>query len=317
MAPMTTSCPLVELDATAANQSLLMASRDDVDSSCIKTGTPSNTTSAPHDSKLPSNDNRASAPPRPALSSVFVDNVGNKRRLSQSSTPVAPPTKRVRQKVDDDKENGEGSIHQGYRTTATSSDPSYQSTGSTLIYGTPISPEDVDDAQTSSTNNLGPPLNSEQQRVVDLILQGRNTLYTGPAGSGKSVILRSFVEKLQQKEGKQVDVIASTNLSTCTVDGQTLWSYAGWKRQDYSKSLNKLVAPGHDTIAWKRMCQTDVLVIVDVSMLANHQLERLSAVMKAAREGLAGSDKPFGGVQVVATGDVRTCCSTFSVSDFH
>jgi hypothetical protein len=39
-------------------------------------------------------------------------------------------------------------------------------------------------------------------------------------------------------------------------------------------------------------------------MIENHLLERLSVVMKAAREEHESSDKPFGGVQVVVTGDV-------------
>jgi hypothetical protein len=47
---------------------------------------------------------------------------------------------------------------------------------------------------------------------------------------------------------------------------------------------------------------TDVLVIDEISMIENLQFERLNEVMKASRAGKATG--PFGGVQVVVTGDV-------------
>jgi ATP-dependent DNA helicase PIF1 len=79
--------------------------------------------------------------------------------------------------------------------------------------------------------------------------------------------------------------------------------------------LHELVETGHGSAAWKKILRTDVLVIDEVSMLENHQLERLSAVMKAARKGLERSDQPFGGVQVVVTGDVRAHCPSSFVGD--
>ena len=150
----------------------------------------------------------------------------------------------------------------------------------------------------------GPPLSDEQQRVVDLVLQGHNVFYTGPAGSGKSVVLRSLKTELENHR-KRVFIVAPTNLAAYNVDAQTTWTYAGWTPRDFEKPLPELEEAGRDKVVSDRFRQTDVLVFEEISMLENHHIERLSAVMKAARRDCEGGDKPFGGVQVVVTGDVR------------
>jgi adenylylsulfate kinase-like enzyme len=43
-------------------------------------------------------------------------------------------------------------------------------------------------------------LNEEQQAVSDLVVkQGRSVFFTGPAGTGKSVLLRHIIQSLQTK----------------------------------------------------------------------------------------------------------------------
>jgi len=53
------------------------------------------------------------------------------------------------------------------------------------------------------------------------------------------------------------------------------------------------------------MNKTDVLVIDEISMVENNFFTRLNEVMKAAR----GSSQPFGGVQLVVTGDVSVAAT--------
>jgi DNA replication protein DnaC len=64
-------------------------------------------------------------------------------------------------------------------------------------------------------------LNEEQQKGVDLILDGRNVFYTGPAGTGKSHVLRAFVGQLEA-QGKHVYITAPTNLAALKIGGVTL-----------------------------------------------------------------------------------------------
>lgn len=127
--------------------------------------------------------------------------------------------------------------------------------------------------------------------------------YTGSAGTGKSTILKAFVPKLRE-QGKKVQIIAPTNLAAYNVGGQTLHTFAGWKFNSNKKKLDELKRAAHGKKQWKKFNEIDVLVIDEISMIDNPTLERLNEVMKASRSGRTEADRPFGGVQVVVTGDV-------------
>lgn len=63
--------------------------------------------------------------------------------------------------------------------------------------------------------------------------------------------------------------------------------------------LEDLEAAAHGKRVWRRFKDTDVLVIDEISMMENHHFERLNKIMRHA----LNSHKPFGGVQLVVTGD--------------
>lgn len=152
--------------------------------------------------------------------------------------------------------------------------------------------------------DTGPPLVLEQQRVVDLILAGRNVFYTGSAGSGKSTILKSAVRQLQQR-GKRVKIVAPTNLAALNVGGVTTWSYAGWTVQSMKRDIDKLMKSAMGDKSWARFDETDVLIIDEISMIENLFFERMNMVIKASRGEKYGGG-PFGGMQLIVTGDVRS-----------
>jgi hypothetical protein len=147
-----------------------------------------------------------------------------------------------------------------------------------------------------------PVLKAEQQKVVDLILQGHNVFYTGSAGCGKSTILKAFVKQLQVR-GKSVKIVAPTNLAALNVGGVTTWNFAGWTPDSLKKPLDKLMQAAHGNEVWERFDKVDVLVIDEISMVENLLFERLNYIMKASRGEKYGGG-PFGGVQIVVTGDV-------------
>lgn len=147
-----------------------------------------------------------------------------------------------------------------------------------------------------------PKLSAQQKYVVDLIVEGgKNVFYTGSAGCGKSTILKAFVNKLKAK-GKRVKIIAPTNLAALNVNGQTTWAFAGWTPDSMKKPLDALKSAAHGKEIWKRFDSTDVLVIDEISMVENLQFERLNEIMKASLGGKRTG--PFGGTQVIVTGDV-------------
>ncbi|KAJ9165282.1 ATP-dependent DNA helicase [Coniochaeta hoffmannii] len=143
-----------------------------------------------------------------------------------------------------------------------------------------------------------PPLCAEQQQLVDLILQGNNVFYTGSAGCGKSTVLRAFVRRLRAM-GKHVDIVAPTGKAALQVNGKTTWTYLGMRPEHNKEGLKFWRERAHGKLVWKRLEKTDVLVIDEISMIENFHLERINEMMKAARD----PGKPFGGAQVVVTGD--------------
>ena len=160
-------------------------------------------------------------------------------------------------------------------------------------------PESIDIQNEWNTGpRTEPQLCDEQLELVDLIMKGRNVFYTGSAGCGKSTVLRDFVARLKAR-GSTVYIIAPTGKAALEVRGVTLYSYAGWTPDILKKPMKKLEQNAHKRRNWRRMNNTDVLIIDEVSMVENHILERLNRVMKSAR----GKNKPFGGVQIIATGD--------------
>ena len=199
------------------------------------------------------------------------------------------------QKIDDHA-NAQPSVHLDHsshlpHTTQSVADPTRQTV-----------PPDPD--QTSAPVDTGPPLVPEQQHVVNLILSGRNVFYTGSAGCGKSTVLKAFVRQLQAL-GKRVRIVAPTNLAALNVGGITTWSYAGWTVNSMKKDIDKLMQAAFGDKSWDRFDETDVLVIDEISMIENLFFERLNMVIKAARGEKYGGG-PFGGMQVIVTGDVSS-----------
>lgn len=102
-----------------------------------------------------------------------------------------------------------------------------------------------------------------------------------------------------QDQGKCVRIVAPTGKAALDINGTTTWTYAGWTPSHFKEPLEKLVKAAHGRFVSKRFRDTNVLVIDEISMVENHLLQRLDAVMKEAR----GSADAFGGVQLVVTGE--------------
>lgn len=144
-----------------------------------------------------------------------------------------------------------------------------------------------------------PPLCEEQQRIVDLATTGCNIFYTGSAGCGKTRVLKTIKAALKA-QGKEVRVMAPTGKAALAVEGTTTWSFAGLRPEDNKKTMAALrsYAAGNKYVR-KRFHRTDTIIIDEVSMVENLHLERINQVMQAGRF----DDRPFGGVQVILTGD--------------
>lgn len=134
-----------------------------------------------------------------------------------------------------------------------------------------------------------------QGLALEIMLSGESVLLTGPAGAGKTFVLNQFI-KLAKSEGKHVSVTATTGLAATHLGGTTIHSWAGIGVTDelpngFAEHLGK----GRKEIIEK----TDVLIIDEISMLHDYRLDMVDEACRLVRR----KDIPFGGIQVIMSGD--------------
>lgn len=136
----------------------------------------------------------------------------------------------------------------------------------------------------------------DQGLALEVLLAGEHVLLTGPAGSGKTYVLNQFI-KLAKHDGKKVSVTATTGLAATHLGGTTIHSWSGIGIHDeLPNNFADHVSKGRREIIEK----TDVLIIDEISMLHDFRLDMIDDACRLVRER---PDEPFGGIQVVMSGD--------------
>lgn len=141
-------------------------------------------------------------------------------------------------------------------------------------------------------------LTSEQDYILQQAINGTSLFYTGSAGTGKSILLKSIIKALRAKYKENVSVTASTGLAACNIGGITLHSFAGvgLAAEEVNHLFKKLK---RNRKAYQRWLTTKVLIIDEISMVDGHLLNKLNELAKKVRK----SRLPFGGIQLIACGD--------------
>jgi ATP-dependent exoDNAse (exonuclease V) alpha subunit len=134
-----------------------------------------------------------------------------------------------------------------------------------------------------------------QGLALEIMLSGESVLLTGPAGAGKTFVLNQFI-RLAKSEGRHVSVTATTGLAATHLGGTTIHSWAGIGVSDYiPQGFADHIAKGRREIIEK----TDVLIIDEISMLHDYRLDMVDEACRLVRR----KDEPFGGIQVIMSGD--------------
>ena len=143
-------------------------------------------------------------------------------------------------------------------------------------------------------------LTEEQRDAVDRVAHGRNVFLTGPAGTGKSVVLRAIILQCRNQHGDaRVGVTGSTGLAAFALGGATVHAWAGLPLE--AETMPRLALERHArSLALDTLQTARVLIIDEVSMLSGALLDALERVLRDVR----ASETPFGGVQVVLCGDM-------------
>ncbi len=126
--------------------------------------------------------------------------------------------------------------------------------------------------------------------------EGHNVFLTGPAGSGKTYVLNQLI-RLKKHDGKHVSVTATTGLAASHLGGSTIHSWSGIGVHDeLPHSFIENLSKGRREIIEK----TDTLIIDEISMMHDFRLDMVDTVCRLVRKK---PDEPFGGIQVIMSGD--------------
>jgi len=143
----------------------------------------------------------------------------------------------------------------------------------------------------------GGDLDERQREAHDAALRGESVFVTGGAGVGKSTVLLRIIESLRGKlgdaDGSKVAVAAATGRAAIVVGGHTLHHLAGIGVPRYVSDFWKMSSRKE---FWEGL---DVLVIDEISMFSGEFLDNMDRHLRRIRK----SDEPFGGLQLVLSGD--------------
>jgi len=141
-------------------------------------------------------------------------------------------------------------------------------------------------------------LNFEQERALTSFKAGKSIFLTGPAGTGKSVTLGKIKEYCLNTN-KKFGITATTGTAAFLLGGKTLHSFLGiGLAKESAEEIFKYVRYKLPHVA-TRLRECEVLIIDEISMLDAELFDKISEYLKYLRK----NNKPFGGLQLVLTGD--------------
>ncbi len=149
--------------------------------------------------------------------------------------------------------------------------------------------------------------NKLNDRVLDALIErvedGKNILITGQAGTGKTYTLNRLLKWLQ-KNNYDVGLAGSTGAAAINIGGTTIHRMFGINRASSVEEFlslmkhEKYIRNNHKKRV-EELLEFDIIIIDEISMVGSSLLELIDFILRKA----SGYDEPFGGVQIIFTGD--------------
>ena len=143
-------------------------------------------------------------------------------------------------------------------------------------------------------------LNQKQLEVIDKLKDRQNVFITGGAGVGKSFLIEYISKHKEEIFGnKKVGVTSTTGTSSILINGTTIHSYLGLGlgNNTVENMYTFIVKRKHLRERWREL---SVLIIDEISMLTAELFDKIEAIARKIRYKF---HKPFGGIQLVCSGD--------------
>ena len=138
-----------------------------------------------------------------------------------------------------------------------------------------------------------------QKYAFEKFCQGQNLFITGPGGTGKSKLINDFVlHSAKVKNPIQVTALTGCAAILLGNSAKTIHSWSGIKtcRGENTNVIEQVIKNRRIMKNWRSI---KTLIIDEVSMMSVKMFDILNAIGKIVKH----NDKPFGGIQIVLTGD--------------
>lgn len=146
----------------------------------------------------------------------------------------------------------------------------------------------------------GSALSAKQKRALDHVVAGRNAFITGPAGSGKSMLINRIFQ-WARATGKKIQITALTGCASLLL-GNRATTIHSWSGIRLGKEHPDVIVTRihHNRRLREHWTKTQILIVDEVSMMSKKVFELLDHIGRRIR---CRDHLPFGGLQVVFTGD--------------
>ena len=143
-------------------------------------------------------------------------------------------------------------------------------------------------------------LSTEQKYAFAKFTRGENVFITGPGGTGKTRLIKFMVDYMYSI-GKNHQVCALTGCAATLLNckAKTIHSWSGIRlaKGPISDIIQRVTRNRCLVKSWR---EVSVLIVDEVSMMSSKMFDLLDQIGRSTRRM---SGKPFGGIQLIFTGD--------------
>ena len=137
-----------------------------------------------------------------------------------------------------------------------------------------------------------------QTTALNILKTGKNVFITGSAGTGKTHLLNQYIQYLKERR-IYATIIAPTGIAASHLKGNTIHSFFALGIRDTTVDNGYVEFLQDKSYLKTRFSKLQVLIIDEVSMVSPEIFASMDKVLRAFKN----SPDPFGGVQVVISGD--------------
>ena len=138
----------------------------------------------------------------------------------------------------------------------------------------------------------------KQSIALNILQSGHNVFITGSAGTGKTHLLRQYIQYLHERKVYPT-IVAPTGIAASHLKGQTIHSFFALGIRDGVVDNGFVEGLLEKRYLKTRFSKLKILIIDEISMVSPELFASMDKILRAFKN----SPDPFGGVQVVISGD--------------